>query len=146
MSPHPSQLKRFAAGVVFLALGASVTHDAGAADASIALGEVSGGLLPGTEAIVVKSAAEGELLRIDPRKLPRARTLVVSIAVAATTEAPASCTVNATVRDRRTGAMLAILEGRARTEGRADDATRAAVTRAAVSSAVSRIPEALPRR
>lgn len=146
MSLHPSQLKRFAAGVLFVGLGASVTHDADAADASIALGEVSGGRLPGTEAVVVKSAAEGELQRIDPQKLPRSRALVVSVAVAATTEAPASCTVNATVRDGRTGTMLAILEGRARTEGRADDETRAAVTRAAVKSAVSRIPEALPKR
>src|SRR5687768_5103255 len=139
MTLHPErhavgrQLKRLAAGAVLLccALGSG---DAQAADASIALGEVSGGKLPGTDAGVVKSAAEGELQRIDPQKLPRARTFVVSVAVSATTEAPVGCTINATVRDGRTGTMLAILEGRALAEGRADGETRAAVTRAAVKS------------
>ena len=117
-----------------------------AADASIAVGEVSGGGLPGTDAGVVKSAAEGELRRMDTAKLPRSRALVVSLAVSATSDAPVACTINATVRDGRTGAMLAIVEGRARTEGRPDGELRAAVVRAAVRSAVSRIPEALPKR
>lgn len=134
-----------------LALGACLalaTHapEADAADASIAIGEVSGGRLPGTDAVVVKNAAEGEIRRIDPAKLPRARALVVSLAVAQATDAPVACTINAMVRDGRTGTMLAILEGRARAEGKPDDEMRAAVVRAAVKSAVSKIPEALPKR
>jgi hypothetical protein len=134
------------AAVLALLVPALASRPASAADASIALGAVSGGRLPGTDASIVKTAAEGELRRIDRTKLPSSRALIVSLAVAAATDAPVACTVNATVHDARTGAMLVIVEGRARTEGRADGELQAAVVRAAVKSAVSRIPEALPRR
>ncbi len=136
------------AAALAVAFGLLQPGDAEAADASqIAIGEVSGGKLPGTDAAVVKSAAEGEIRQLDAAKLPRTRAYVVSLAVIGTTDAPTvACTINATVTDRKTGVMLAILEGRARAEGRADDQTRAAVVRAAVKSAVSRLPEALPKR
>jgi hypothetical protein len=153
---RPRPLKRFLAGgrraalvllgALTLLLPAAAPRAASAAESSIAIGEVSGGRLPGTDASIVKIAAEGELRRIDRTKLPSSRMLVVSLAVAAATDAPVACTINATVHDARTGAMLAIVEGRARTEGRADGEVRAAVVRAAVKSAVGRISEALPKR
>jgi hypothetical protein len=121
--------------------------DARAADTSIALGEVA---VPpvgsGVDRVALKSAAEGELRGVDATKLrahKKKRDVVVSMAITDSTQSPFGCTVNALLRDAKTGNMLAIIEGRARSEGAANAEVRNRVLRAAVRSAVSQIPDAL---
>ncbi|MDB4937764.1 MAG: hypothetical protein JWP87_4736 [Labilithrix sp.] len=121
--------------------------DAGAADTSIALGEVA---VPpastGVDRVAFRSAAEGELRGVDASKIrarKTKRTVVVSMAVSASTQSPFGCTVNALLRDAKTGNMLAIIEGSARVEGDANVELRKQVLRRAVRNAVSQIPDAL---
>lgn len=121
--------------------------DASAADTSIALGEVA---VPpassGVDRAALKSAAEGELSGVDPAKLRvlrKKRSVLVSVAVIGAQQSPFACTVNAMLRDAKTGTMLAIIEGRAKAEGDANPELRKQVMRAAVRSAVSQIPAAL---
>lgn len=123
-------------------------ENAQAADATLALGEVSvTNSVPGVDRATVKTEAEGELRRIEARLPARApeRRVVVSVAVKAS-EAPFTSHVNATLRDRKTGTMLAILEGNAHVEGDASLEMRRAVVRAAMKTAVSQIPLALSDR
>jgi hypothetical protein len=118
--------------------------DASAADTSIALGEVAvPPLSSGVDRAALKSAAEGELLVVDASRLRKKRTVVVSVAVIGASHSPFACTVNALLRDAKTGNMLAIIEGRAKAEGDANPELRKQVLRAAVRSAVSQIPAAL---
>ncbi len=56
---------------------------------------------------------------------------------------PFACTINAMLHDAKTGTMIAVLEGRAKSEGYANDELRARVLRAALKSALSQIPAAL---
>ena len=58
---------------------------------------------------------------------------------------PFGRTVNALVGDAKTGSMLALIEGRARAEGSANPELRKQVLRAALHSAVSKIPTRSPR-
>jgi hypothetical protein len=120
--------------------------DARAADTSIALGEVAvPPVSSGVDRGALKSAAEGELRGVDASKLRphKKRSVVVSMAITDSTQSPFGCTVNALLRDAKTGNMLAIIEGRARSEGAANAEVRNRVLRAAVRSAVSQIPDAL---
>jgi hypothetical protein len=120
--------------------------DASAADTSIALGEVAvPPVSSGVDRGALKSAAEGELRGVDASKLRphKKRSVVVSMAITDSTQSPFGCTVNALLRDAKTGNMLAIIEGRARSEGAANAEVRNRVLRAAVRSAVSQIPDAL---
>ena len=120
--------------------------DARAADTSIALGEVAvPPVSSGVDRGALKSAAEGELRGVDASKLRphKKRSVVVSMAITDSTQSPFGCTVNALLRDAKTGNMLAIIEGRARSEGAANAEVRSRVLRAAVRSAVSQIPDAL---
>jgi hypothetical protein len=120
--------------------------DASAADTSIALGEVAvPPVSSGVDRGALKSAAEGELRGVDASKLRphKKRSVVVSMAITDSTQSPFGCTVNALLRDAKTGNMLAIIEGRARSEGVANAEVRTRVLRAAVHSAVSQIPDAL---
>jgi hypothetical protein len=129
-----------------VALAAAVAaHDAAAVEASLALGSVE---VPppgsGVDRATLKSTAEGELLGVDASRIRHRRKVIVSVAVIGASEAPVACTVNATLHDSKTGNLLAILEGRARSEsGAANAELRKAVLRAAVRSAVRQIPEAL---
>ncbi len=92
----------------------------------------------------LKSAAEGELRIVDVSKLRKHRNVLVSVAIIGSAQAPfAAFTVNALLRDAKTGTMLAILEGRARAEGNANPDTRKQVLRAALHGAVRQIPDAL---
>ncbi len=118
---------------------------ASAADAQLALGEVA---VPpassGLDRAELKSAAEGELRGVDASRIRnKKRAVVVSIAVIGSSQSPFGCTVNALLRDAKTGTMLAIIEGRARAEGDANAELRNKVLHAALRSAVSQIPAAL---
>jgi len=121
--------------------------DASAAETSIELGEVA---VPpassGVDHAALKTAAEGELRGVDAKKLRvlrKKRAVLVSMAIIGSTPSPFACSVNAVLRDARTGTMLAVIEGRARSEGDASPEVRTRVLRAAVHNAVSQIPEAL---
>jgi hypothetical protein len=118
--------------------------DAGAADAGIAVGEV----LPpppstGIDAAVLREAAEGEIRDMGPTKATQRRKVVVSLALTHTAVDPVACAINATIRDARTGAMIAIIEGNAHSNGPVSVELRKQVAHAAVRSAVRRIPSAL---
>ncbi len=121
--------------------------DASASETSLALGEVA--VPPASSGVdheALKSAAEGELLGVDAKKLRvlrKKRSVLVSLAIIGSTPSPFACSVNAVLRDAKTGTMLAVIEGRARSEGDANPEVRKRVLRAAVHIAVSQIPEAL---
>lgn len=128
---------------LLLAAALSAGH-ASAADTSIALGEVTAPPAgSGVDRAALKTAAEGELRIVDSSRLRKRRTVVVSMAVIGSQQSPFACTVNALLRDAKTGTMLAIIEGRARSEGDPNPEVRKQVLRAAVRSAVSQIPDAL---
>jgi hypothetical protein len=125
--------------VVTLAAGEAV-----AADPPIAVGEVSVPESTPADAAGVRSAAEGELRQIDSSRIPGRRRFVVSLALTRdAVEGPVACTVNAMLRDARTGVMIAIIEAGARAEGPVSPELRKQVAHAAVRNAVRRIPRAL---
>lgn len=128
----------------FLLAAAISAGDANAAETSIALDEVAvPPVSSGVDRATLKTAAEGELRGVDASRLRKRRTVLVSVAVIGSSQSPFGCTVNALLRDAKTGTMLAIIEGRAHAEGDANAALRNQVLRAAVRSAVSQIPAAL---
>lgn len=130
---------------MLLALSLSA-GDAGAAETSIALGDIAvPPVSSGVDRAALKTAAEGELRGVDASKLRarKKRDVVVSIAVVGSKPAPFECTVNALLHDAKTGTMLAIIQGHAHSEGDANADVRKRVLRAAVRSAVSQIPDAL---
>lgn len=115
-----------------------------AADSSLALGEVATPpLVAGVDSATLRKAAERELSSVDASRVKDRRAIVVSVAITSATEAPYGCTVNALLRDAKSGTMIAVLEGRARSEGTVSPDLRSAVVRAAVRIAVRQIPEAL---
>lgn len=138
------------AAAAALALAATLrASDAGAAaDGDIALSEVA----PpppssGVDQATLKTAAEGEIKRIDPARAPRwkGRRVLVSVALIKADDAPVAVTVNATLREAKTGTMIAIVEGRARAEGSGSSDLKKQVAHAAVRSAVRQIPDALAK-
>jgi hypothetical protein len=134
-------------GLIVSVLGAALALGsvADAAEGSIAVGEVVAP--PSTiDPASLRDTAEGEIRQIDPAALPRRRYVVSLALVSAATEGPAACKVNATLRDAKTGNMIAIIEGGARAEGPASAELRRQVAHAAVRSAVRRIPRALASR
>lgn len=145
MTPRAWQLL----GPLVLA-GAFAARDASSAQDEISLGEVSvpeAGTPPGVDRATLKTAAEGEIRSIDTKTLRGKKRVVVSVAVSQTVDRPAvAVSVNAMLRDKRSGNMLAIIQGRARAEGGANAELRKAVLRAAVKSAVSQIPQALAQQ
>lgn len=124
---------------------AAAGADAGAREAPIAVGEVS----PpppgsGIDVAGLRAAATAEIARLDASRLPARRRVVVSLALTrAVVDGPVVCTVNAMLRDARTGAMIAVIEAGAEAAGPASIELRKQVARAAVQSAVRRIPRAL---
>ena len=133
-----------------LALTMSVAGDVEATDAPgpIAVGEVSPPpASSGIDASVLRDAATAEIKQIDVSRLRDRRRVVVSLALTrAIAEGPIACTVNAMLRDAKTGAMIAIIEGGAQAEGPASAELRKRVAHAAVRSAVRRIPNVLGGR
>jgi hypothetical protein len=145
-SGHTMHKPRLLLASMLLA-AAAFAGDASAAETSLALGEVA---VPpvgsGVDRAALQTAAEGELSGVDASKLRllrKKRAVLVSVAVIGSQQAPFAFTVNALLRDAKTGTMLAILEGSARADGNATSDLRKRVLRAAVRSAVSQIPEAL---
>jgi hypothetical protein len=122
-------------------------HDGEATDSSTAVvvGEVSPPpATAGVDAAALRDAAEGEIKQLDAARLPERRRFVVSLALTrAAVDGPVACTVNAILRDARTGVMVAIIEAGAHSEGPASEELRKQVARTAVRSAVRRIPHAL---
>lgn len=120
--------------------------DANAADAQLAIGEVAvPPVSSGVDRAQLKRAAEGELEGVDKSRIRnKKRTVIVSVAVIKSSQSPFGCTVNALLRDAKTGTMLAIIEGNARGEGDENAELRSRVLHAALRSAVSQIPAALP--
>ena len=130
----------------FLVAATLAVSDASAADTMIAVGEVS--MPPASTAndvAALRDAAEGEIRPLDASRLPRRQRFVVSLALtrAMAIDGPVACTVNAMLRDARTGVMIAIIEAGARAEGPVSPELKKQVAHAAVRSAMRRIPGAL---
>lgn len=124
-----------------------VTVSASAADPvqPIAVGEVTeaaGGV--GIDSAAIRSTADDEIAQIDTSKLPAKKRYLVSLSVARSSIGDGvACTVNAMLRDAKTGAMIAIIEAGAQAAGTTSDEVIRRVAHAAVRSAMRRIPTAL---
>lgn len=118
-----------------------------AAELSFALGEVAAPpAASGIDQATLTTTAQRELETVDTSrvKTKKRRPMVVSIAITSATDASKACTVNAMLRDAKSGVMIAVLQGRASTSGEgATSDLRKAVLRAAMRSAVTQIPDAL---
>jgi hypothetical protein len=137
---------------LLLSLVALCAVDAGATEPAIGIGEVSvaaaaGELDDGTLRTIVEEA----VVAMDSTKLPRGRGAVLSVSLVRLESRPepleVSCVVSATLRDRR-GALFAVLQGSARgqDEPRRRRSLQRAIVRAAVTSALTRVPEAMASR
>jgi hypothetical protein len=130
--------------VVLCVAAVLVGHEARATDATISLGEVATPPASfGVDAGALHESAVGAIKQLDVSRLRRRASVVVSLAVTRAAVDPVDCTVNATVRDTRTGAMIAIIEASAQAAGPVSPAVRKQVADAAVRRAISRIPSAL---
>lgn len=144
----PSMLARTPLRVLLVPLVlalSSVAGEASSAEEKIALGEIS---VPdpqtpaGVDRASLRRAAEGEIAAVDTARMKK--RVVVSIAVSATSDRPAvAVSVDAALRDAKSGTILAVVQGRARAEGGACPELRQLVLRAAVKSAMSQIPIAV---
>lgn len=130
-----------------LVVGLAFTSSDAAAipEEPIALGEIappppSSGL----DLQLVRTAAEGELRRIDTSHVKQ-KGIVVSLAVTKTTDRPVGCAVSAMIRDRKSGSMIAIVQGEAHAEGDRTADLKKEVGSAAVRSAVRQVPLALAK-
>lgn len=114
------------------------------AETKIAIGEVTTAPAAGVDPAIMRNSAEDEIRQIDPAELPTHRKAVVSLALAPMAPVvPVVCTINATLRDAKTGTMIAIIEAGATAEGPGSIELRKRVVDAAVRNAVRRIPSAL---
>ncbi|MCW5833424.1 MAG: hypothetical protein KIS78_13560 [Labilithrix sp.] len=121
------------------------TPDVRAADESIAVGEVTPPPAgSGIDVSLLRDVAAAEIRQIDASRLRDRRKVVVSFALTgAVAERTIACTVNAMVRDARTGVMIGIIEAGAHADGPVSAELRRQVARAAVRNAVQRIPRVL---
>lgn len=136
----------FTFALLALAIGIGGASDAHAANESeIALSEVAPPpQSSGVDQTSLENAAKGEIKRIDGSRA-KGRRVLVSVALISRDDAPVSFSVNATLRDAKSGAMIAITEGRARAEGSATSDLKREVAHAALRSAVRQIPDALAK-
>jgi len=98
----------------------------------------------GTDAAGLKTVAQSEVKNLET--LPKERSkrgVVISLALTQTASAPVACSVNATVRDAKSGAVLAIIETNAHAEGPISTELRKEMAFAVVRDAVRRVPGAL---
>lgn len=151
--PWPGRWQRYLAWSSVVAAVALLGPLADARATPLALGEVTtrvsrqGVDLPGA----FRSAIVDELRRVDVSDAPSQERVVVSASlVRLDTEtqgarARSTCVVSATLRKARGGALVAILQGKARAEDTAREIPSNELTalRAAVHSAVRGIPEAI---
>ena len=120
-------------------------REASASEAPIAIGEVSTPTVTtDVDVASIRDAAAAEVGLLDMARLPARRRVVVSFALRPTaTDRVVACSVSATVRDARTGVMIAIIESGAHAEGPLSTELQREVTHAAVRRAVRRVPRAL---
>src|SRR5205809_713557 len=98
---------------VLLALATDVTSASAATDSELALSEVAPPPpASGVDTATLESAARGEIQRIHIDGAKKRRVLV-SVALVRIDDTPVGFTVDATLRDAKSGTMIAILEGRA---------------------------------
>jgi hypothetical protein len=97
---------------------------------------------------VLRTATLEALAKLDSSRVPASKEALLSVALVkleseAKGESRAmTCVVSASLRTKKSGVLVAILEGRARVEGRGEIAP-ASVIAAAARGAVARVPEAL---
>lgn len=126
----------------------------GAGEPAIGIGEVSAEASSrDVDMGALRAMVTDAVGTLDASTLPRGSAAVLSVSVVrleSRTGSPAevTCLVSATLRDRKRGAVFAVLEGSARgqDETRRLPALERAILRAAVSSAIARVPEAMRRR
>jgi hypothetical protein len=142
-------------GFAVLVAAALMVGDARAAgEPRIGIGEVTGPASPGDVDVGMLRAMVTEAVgTLDERTLPRGSAAVLSVSVVrlesrAASPAEVTCLVSATLRDRKGGSVFAVLEGSARgqDEPRRLPGLQRAILRAAVGSAIARVPEAMRRR
>lgn len=136
---------------VVLALAA---FDARAGEPPIGVGEVTTALCStDVDVDALRAMVEQAVGALDTTKLSHSAPAVLSVSVVrldsrASSSAEVTCVVSATLRDRARGTVFAVVEGSARGQddpGRMRGLQRATL-RAAVTSAVARVPEALQQR
>ncbi len=100
---------------------------------------------------LLRQTVEAEVAKIDPAQTAGKRHAVLSVSLlqmgpSSTNGSLDTCTVVATVRDARKGAIVATLEGDARMthEATRQLSTDLSMMRSAVQGFVKRLPEALP--
>jgi hypothetical protein len=136
-----------------VALIVLASPDARPSQPAIGIGEVSiveptGDIDDGTLRAMVEEAVGS----LDAVALPRGRAAVLSVSLvrldAHADPLEVTCVVSATLRDRQRGAVFAVLQGsaRGRDEPRRRRSLERAILRAAVGSAISRVPEAMRSR
>jgi len=121
---------------------------------AIGIGEVTAGASSRDVDVGVLRAMVTEAVgTLDAGTLPLGSPAVLSVSVVrlesrAGSPAEVTCLVSATLRDRRRGSVFAVVEGSARgqDEARRLPALERAILRAAVTSAIARVPEAMRRR
>lgn len=139
---------RLLAPVLVIALA---TLPASAAPSPVTVGEVTSSVFrEGVDLnAVLRGVVEQELPGVDVGARARPSILAFSLVSMERTTSGAktsvSCVVSATVRDKRKGALLAVLEGRARAENEESlaELLERATLKSAVRGALARLPEAL---
>jgi hypothetical protein len=128
----------------------SVTADAGRPPVSV--GKISSRVSKRSDVKrALETAVKSELGRVDlsgirgPEHYVLSASLVKMETVTESDQAETTCVVSATLTRERGGALHAVLQGRARVSDRQDQVSSAELEalRAAVRSAISRVPEAI---
>lgn len=134
--------------VVAASCALGVTHDVRAEAKAVSLGEVSFSARPDSPLTPrVVSATLDELGHLDLRRARKQAVISVSV-VRLDSEprgngATITCVVSATLRHPRTGAIFAVVEGRAQAEGDSVATLEPSVLRGALHGAIARVPDAL---
>ena len=136
-----------------VALIVLASPDARPAQPAIGIGEVS--IVEPTGEIddaTLRAMVVDAVGSLDAVALPRGRSAVLSVSLvrldAHADPLEVTCIVSATLRDRQRGAVFAVLQGSARgqDEPRRRRSLERAILRAAMGSAISRVPEAMRSR
>jgi hypothetical protein len=99
----------------------------------------------GTDAAGLRTVVQDEMKKA--KALPRnQKRVVISLSLKETKSTPVACSVNATIRDARTGAVLAIIETGAHASGPVSPELKKELAYTVVRDAVRRVPTALGAR
>jgi hypothetical protein len=137
-----------------LAIALLVAPASAAAPAPVSIGEVTSEVVREDVdmSLVVRGVLEQELPGVDMGKPGKPRPTVLSLSLVRmdreavpNNKAQVTCVVSATLRDQKKGALLAVLEGRARAENEESLVVllEHATLKSAVRGALARLPEAL---